>query len=100
MTHDEAKAALQAVLEEIQSRSGLNCPPLDDTSVPPKDLPKFDSTVWPVATTLVARRLGVFIPHDVHIFGGENGVPLLTINQSAALICKKAQSKIPAKAAA
>ncbi|MBT1159635.1 hypothetical protein J1C56_29215 [Aminobacter anthyllidis] len=100
MTLDDAKNALISVLGEIQTLSGLACPPLDGGVIPPKVLPKFDSTVWPVATTMVARKLGVTIPNDVHIFGGENGSPLLTIEQTAALICKKAQSKAPAKVAA
>jgi hypothetical protein len=100
MTPEDAKKALISVLAEIQGCSGLDCPPLDGTAIPPKMLPKFDSTVWPVATTLVARKLGVTIPNDVHIFGGENGTPLLTIDQIAALICKKAQPKTQSKAAA
>lgn len=100
MTRDDARKALISVLKDIQSRSGLGCPSLDGTTIPPKALEKFDSTVWPAATTLVARKLGVTIPHDVHIFGGEKGTALLTIDQSADLICKKAQSKAPAKVAA
>lgn len=100
MTPEDAKKALISVLKDIQTRSGLDCPDLNGTAVPPKVLPKFDSTVWPVAATLVARKLGVIIPHDVHIFGGEKGAPLLNINQTAELICKKAHPKIPLKAAA
>jgi len=100
MTPEEAKKALISVLEDIQTRSGLDCPALNGSAIPPKVLPKFDSTVWPVATTLVARKLGVTIPHDVHIFGGENGGPLLTIDQTATLICKKAQPKASQRAAA
>jgi hypothetical protein len=93
MTPEDAKKALITVLQEVQSLSGLACPPLDGSSVPPKMLPKFDSTVWPAATTMVARKLGIVIPNDVHIFGGNNGVPLLTIEQSAELICKKSQPR-------
>ena len=100
MTLDDARQALMGVLKDIQARSGLDCPSLDGTVVPPKALEKFDSTVWPAATTLVARKLGVTIPADVHIFGGEKGGPLLTIDQSATLICAKSQSKTPIKAAA
>jgi len=100
MTPEDAKTALISVLQDIQARSGLDCPALDGDVIPPKLLPKFDSTVWPVATTLVARKLGVIIPNDVHIFGGENGVPLLSINQTAVLICKKAQTKKHQKVAA
>jgi hypothetical protein len=92
MTIDEARSALIAVLQDVQARSGLTCPPLNGLSVPPKVLDKFTSPVWPAATTLVARKLGVSIPHDVHIFG-KNGAALLSIDQSAKLICEKAKPK-------
>jgi hypothetical protein len=100
MTQQEAKDALISVLQEIQKRQGLACPPLDGTSVPPKVLPKFESTVWPVAITLVGRKLGVDIPKDVHIFGGEGHTPLKSIDESAALICKRALPKQPKQQAA
>ena len=100
MTLDDAKAALIEVLKDIQDRSGLSCPDLGGADVPPKVLEKFDSTVWPAATTLVARKLGVTIPNDVHIFGGEKGAPLLTIDQASQLIVKRHQLKAPLKGAA
>lgn len=100
MDQDDVRKALISVLKTIQKRSGLDCPVLGESDIPPKVLDKFDSTVWPVATTLVARKLGVIIPNDVHIFGGEKGKPLLTINQSAALIMKAHQPKVPLKVAA
>jgi len=99
MTIDDARKALIKVLEDIQARSGLPCPTLTGTTVPPKALEKFDSTVWPAATTLVARKLGVTIPHDVHIFGDKGTAPL-SIDQTATLICAKSQPKILIKAAA
>jgi hypothetical protein len=99
MTTDEACKAVIAVLKDIQARSGLPCPDLTGATVPPKALEKFDSTVWPAATTLVARKLGVTIPNDVHIFGDKGAAPL-TIDQTASLICAKAQPKTPIKAAA
>lgn len=100
MTQDDARDALIAVLKDIQARSGLPCPVLAGGDVPPKVLQGFDSTVWVVAATLVGRKLGVKIPRDVHIFGGEKGAPLLTIDQAARLICKKHQPKEVLKAAA
>jgi hypothetical protein len=99
MTIDEARSALIAILQDIQARSGLACPPLTGSSVPPKVLDKFTSPVWPAATTLVGRKLGVSIPHDVHIFG-KKGAALLSIDQSAKLICEKAKPKDPVKVAA
>jgi hypothetical protein len=100
MTLDDARSAVMTVLKTIQDRSGLPCPELDGTVIPPKILEKFDSTVWPAATTMIARALGVLIPHDIHIFGGEKGKPLLTIEQTANVICAKAQSKTMILAAA
>lgn len=101
MAPDNVKKALIEVLQSIQVISGLECPPLDGNSVPPNELPKFDSTVWPAAATMVARALNVTIPNDVHIFGGEKGKPLLTINETVELICKKSIQKVdPIKVAA
>lgn len=99
MQHDIARNAVEAVLRDIQVRSGLPCPALNGSTVPPKALEKFDSTVWPAATTLIARILDVAIPHDVHLFG-DKGSALLTIDQTASLICAKWQPKTPVKAAA
>lgn len=100
MTQQEAKDAMISVLQQIQKRQGLVCPPLDGASVPPKVLEKFDSTVWPVAITLIGRKLGVDIPKDVHIFGGEGHTPLNSIDESVALLCKKALPKQPKQQAA
>jgi hypothetical protein len=99
MTIDEARKALMTVLADIQARSGLPCPALTGSTVPPKALEKFDSTVWPAATTLVARKLGVTIPNDVHVFGSKGAEPL-SIDQSAQLICQKYKPKAPVQAAA
>jgi hypothetical protein len=100
MNPDDVTKALISVIKDVQMRAGLTCPDLGPTSVPPKIVPKFDSTVWPAVTTLVARKLEINIPNDVHIFGGEKGKPLLSINESATLICTKAQIKAPEKMAA
>lgn len=99
MTIDDARKALMSVLKNIQDRSGLPCPTLTGSTVPTKVLEKFDSTVWPAAITLVARELGVVIPHDVHIFGDKGG-KLLSIDQAAEVICNKSESKTPVKVAA
>ncbi|MFG1404362.1 hypothetical protein [Xanthobacter sediminis] len=87
MTLDEAKAAIIKTLQRVQDASGLSCPALTDRDVPRRVLDQFDSTVWPVATSWIAKELGVKIENNVHVFGGKNGGPLLTIKQSAQLIC-------------
>jgi hypothetical protein len=100
MTPQDVKGALISVLKQIQAMSGLDCPELGGTTVPPKELPKFDSTIWPVAASMIAKKLDVTIPNDVHIFGGGSGAPLLSIDETVALICKKAQPKTMKKIAA
>lgn len=87
MTLDEARAAIIKTLQKVQDVSGLPCPTLAGGDVPRRVLEQFDSTVWPVATSWIAKELGVTIDNNVHVFGGRNGGPMLTISQSAKLIC-------------
>ena len=62
------KEKLISVLGQIQADSGLECLPLTGTVKPIEDLPKFDSKVWPVATTILATEIDAAIPNDVNIF--------------------------------
>lgn len=87
MTSDQAQAAIIKTLQKVQDASGLPCPSLTGSDVPKRVLEDFDSTVWPVAISWIAKELGVKIKNDVHVFGGKNGGPLLTISQSAEVIC-------------
>ena len=57
-----------ALIAQVQADSGLECPPLTEDTKPVEVVPKFDSKVWPVATTILASELGVLIPNDVNIF--------------------------------
>jgi hypothetical protein len=91
MDPETAKAALIRVLQRVQLRRGLECPPLTGGSVPVRVLPKFTSKIWPAATSWLARELGVRIPKTVHIFGVKKGGPPLTIDQAVALVCSKAE---------
>lgn len=99
MTLHEARAAIVKTLQKVQDASGLPCPALAGGDVPRRVLEQFDSTVWPVATSWIARELGVTIDNDVHVFGGKKGGPLLTIDQSAALICQHTVDQAYAEAA-
>lgn len=99
MTLDEARAAIVKTLQKVQDVSGLPCPVLTGVDVPRRVLEKFDSTVWPVATSWIAKELGVKIDNNVHVFGGKNGGPLLTIDQSANLICAHVADQTYAMAA-
>lgn len=87
MTLDQARAAIVKTLQRVQDASGLPCPVLAGGDVPRRVLEQFDSTVWPVATSWIAKELGVTIDNDVHLFGGKNRGPLLTIDQSAKVLC-------------
>jgi hypothetical protein len=89
MTKDDVLKALRSVLHEVQTVSGMDSPPLSDTAVPSKVLPKFDSTVWPVAAIWLGKALKVDIPKDVHIFGDKDG-RLLTLSETAELVLRKA----------
>ena len=94
MTLDDARKAIISTLKKVQDVSGLPYPVLGGGEVPKQVLEQFDSTVWPVATSWIARELGIKIENDIHVFGGKNGAPLLTINESAAIIvahCKEAE---------
>jgi hypothetical protein len=82
----DVTAALMRVLDRVQKTSGLESPVLAPSSVPKHVLPKFDSTVWPVATSWLGKDLGFRIDNDVHVFGGKGGKPLLTIAESAGLV--------------
>ena len=81
------KAALISVLSQIQTESGLECPPLTGTTHPVENLPDFDSKVWPVATTILATSIGVTIPNDVNIFFDEATKLSRSIDETAAFVC-------------
>ena len=92
MTQDDVKTVLLEVLNTIQTACALPSPKLTGADVPAKVLPKFDSVVWPAATSLLAKKLDIVIPADVHIFGSSKG-ELLTIDQTAQLVVAKHKPK-------
>ena len=59
---------LIALITQIQADSGLECPPLTGDTKPVGGIPKFDSKVWPVATTILSTEIGAPIPNSVNIF--------------------------------
>ncbi|MEK4031695.1 hypothetical protein WOA01_01260 [Methylocystis sp. IM2] len=95
------KETLIAVLGQIQADSGLECPPLTGATKPIENLPKFDSKVWPVATTIIATETGATIPNDVNIFVDETTKLPRSIDEIAAFVCEllKKQSEKEAAAA-
>ena len=92
---------LIAVLGQIQADSDLECPPLTGATKPVEDLPKFDSKVWPVATTILAIEIGATIPNDVNIFVNETTKLPRSIDETAVFVCDflKKQSEQEAAAA-
>ncbi|MFG3594495.1 hypothetical protein [Bradyrhizobium sp. RDI18] len=95
------KEKLIAVLSQIQADSGLDCPSLSGTIKPVETLPKFDSKVWPVATTILATEIGATIPNDVNIFVDETTKLPRSIDETAIFVCDllKKQSEKEAAAA-
>lgn len=81
------KETLIAVLSQIQADSHLECPPLTGATKPVEEIPKFDSKVWPVATTILSTEIGALIPDDVNIFMDETTKLPLSIDQSVAFVC-------------
>ena len=81
------KDTLIAVLGQIQTDSGLECPPLTGATKPVEDLPEFDSMVWPVATTILATEIGATIPNDVNIFVDETTKLPRSIDETTIFVC-------------
>lgn len=94
------KSALLKVLQRVQDRRGLPCPPLKGNTIPVKELESFTSKIWPAATTWLAKELGIVIPKNVHIFGAKKGAPPLSIDQAVELVCQKSEQKAPQALAA
>ena len=101
MEPDALKSKLIAILYQIQADSDLECPPLSGATKPVESLPKFDSKVWPVATTILATEIGAAIPNDVNIFFDETTKLPRSIDETAAFVCDllKKQSEKEAAAA-
>ena len=94
------KEKLIAVLVQIQADSGLECPPLTGATKPVENIPKFDSKVWPVATTILSTEIGAAIPNDVNIFVDETTKLPLSIDETAAFVCELLKKQTEKEAAA
>ena len=90
MDPGKATKVVHDVLHQIQTGQDLDCPPLDDTTRPIRDLEKFDSPMSLAATGMIGRKLGITIPPKTNIFGDKNG--LYTIGQIVGLLCKIAEN--------
>jgi hypothetical protein len=94
------KEKLIAVIGQIQANSGLECPPLSGAIKPVDTIPKFDSKVWAVATTILATDIGKPIPNDVNIFVDETTKLPRSIDEIAAFVCELLKKQDEAEAAA
>jgi hypothetical protein len=90
MTLVEVRKQLVSVLQTIQSNSGLACPPITGTLKPIEQLEGFDSKIWPVAIGMLAAGLKIEIADDVNIFASGDGQMPLSIDETAAVVCKLA----------
>ena len=94
------KETLIAVIGQIQANSGLECPPLTGTTKPAENIPKFDSKVWAVATTILATEIGKPIPNDVNIFVDDITKLPRSIDEAAIFVCELLKKQEKAEAAA
>src|SRR5260370_31780 len=100
MDHFRMKETLFAGLAQIQVDSGLECPPLTGATKPAENIPKFDSKVWPVATTILATAIGAPIPNDVNIFVDDTTKLPRSIDETAVFVCKLLKKQAEKEAAA
>ena len=99
MGQETLKQKLIAVLTEIQAASGLPCPPMTDATKPVGDIPKFDSKIWPVATTILATEIGASIPNDVNIFIDPATKRPRSIDETVLFLCELLKKQADSAAA-
>jgi hypothetical protein len=85
---DEVTAKLIEVLQTIQSNSGYDATQIGPATCPLDDLEGFDSKLWPVAISMLAKSLDVEIPNNKNIYVSDDGTRRLTISESAAVVCQ------------
>jgi hypothetical protein len=100
MNPTDVKGQLLVILKSVQQDSGLECPVLTGKTRPTIDVPKFDSKVWPVATTMLATELRIMIPDNVNIFIDEKTKEARSVDQIAQFVHNLASNKSAAVAAA
>lgn len=82
------KEQLIAIITQIQVDSGLDCPALTGSTRPVGGVPKFDSKIWPVATTILATAIGATIADDVNIFVDAATKLPRSIDETAGFVCR------------
>ena len=82
------KEKLIAILKQIQTDSGLDCPELSGQTKPVESIPRFDSKIWPVATSILAVEIDATIPNDMNIFFDESTKLPKSIDQIVGFVCE------------
>ncbi|MCP3387696.1 hypothetical protein NLM27_02730 [Bradyrhizobium sp. CCGB12] len=100
MEPKELVKTLIAIIDQIQSDSELECPPLTGATKPVGAVPEFDSKVWPVATTILATQIDVPIPDDVNIFIDETTKEPRSLDEIAVFVCELQKKQGEKQAAA
>lgn len=94
------KEQLIAIIGQIQTNSGLECPPLTGATKPAENVPQFDSKVWAAAITILATEIGKPIPNDINIFVDEMTKLPRSIDETAAFVCELLKEQTEKEAAA
>ena len=87
MDPNALREKLIAILRQIQADSGLECPTLTGATKPILHLPKFDSKIWPVATTILATEIAATIPNDINIFVDKTNKLPYSIDEAVPYVC-------------
>jgi hypothetical protein len=104
MEPSEVKAKIVAVVQNIHKKlnpQDQEQPEVTGMTCPGSNLNKFDSKIWPVAISRIAKKLEVEIPDDEKLFGDSNG-KMYTIDQITERVCaliKKQEKNKEAKVA-
>jgi len=73
--------AIKSVIVEVQDMSGHDCPQIEGSTRPARDIEKFNSEIWPAATAMISEKIGKNIPPEENIFYDEKTCEELTLDE-------------------
>lgn len=79
LTKTQIRAAIEKVLQQVQTASGRTCPKITDSTKPIGDLDGFDSLMAVEATILVEQELGVTLENNTTPFTSGGSKRALTV---------------------